>query len=300
MRNFKLSMKKFFWLFILLFAFHLPSLGQTDPSNVLICDVVYMKDGRILKGEILIFEEKDGDLTFRDLDGKKYSITRKEYKYFVEDKRYLVKGNYGDTIQIRPRKELEYEFSIGFSSTIIRLHQELISDENFFSTVENTYLDAPLSFRLGFGKYFTRQHFIGMVADLGVISESKSYFGVGFRYVNQYDRYKKNVALYIPIELQFNSLSFDSEYRLNDPTGLPPNYNYFDLPIEKNQNVINSLGLHLGQGFNFMLENKKAISLEFEFYKNFIISQKIGAIKGQTPNTTFTSFGGKVSLFYNF
>ncbi len=40
-----------------------------------------MKDGRVLKGEILIFQETDGDITFKDLNGRKYSITREEYRY---------------------------------------------------------------------------------------------------------------------------------------------------------------------------------------------------------------------------
>ena len=73
----KKSMLAFAFSFIALSVFAQPN---TTPPNTV--DIIYMKDGRILRGQILIFEEKDGDITFQDIYGRKYSITREEYNYF--------------------------------------------------------------------------------------------------------------------------------------------------------------------------------------------------------------------------
>ena len=73
-----------------------------------------MKDGRVLRGQILIFEEKDGDLTFQDIYGRKYSITREEYKYFEENQFVKERKSKNDTI-VKVRKENQFEFSIGLT-----------------------------------------------------------------------------------------------------------------------------------------------------------------------------------------
>ena len=287
-----------FLIALFLFSFSFEASAQVRDSNVYVYDVVYMKDGRVLKGEILIFEEKDGDITFRDLKGNKYSITRKEYNYFVEDKRYVVKSN--DTLAIRKRKENEIEFSLGFSGITTRTSFNFDGSEDtyFYNPVDNSYLNSALCFRIGIGKYFTREHFIGLVSNFGVISESNSYFDVGLRYANSYDGYKKNVSFFTPVGIQFSYSAFKSDYRVYGPD--PYQIGFFAYPMKSIDSKVSAVGVSLGQGMSFILENKKSFTMEIMLMKDIFVTQKVSSSQGNTPKVDYSSLGGKFSIFYNF
>jgi hypothetical protein len=287
-------------LFLLLFSifFFCPTnlLAQQEPVGIYIYDVIYMNDGRILKGEILVFEERDGDITFRDLEGRKYSITRKEYRYFVEDQRYYV--NESDTLYIKERKSEEWEISLGFSGAFINLKQNLKATDYIRSTGDS-YAQMPLSLAFGVGKYINRQNFVGMRAEMGVISEARNFINFGFRYFHQYDAYKKNISFYIPVEVYFNSMVHTSDYTYMDTNFYPPN-TYVPYPNTMNVEVsIQSIGLSLGQGVSFMLNNKKSVSVELSLFKFFVLRQKYLDLEGEQPRGAFDINGFRLSLLYN-
>ena len=101
-----------YFLLLVLFFVSVQSFAQKPEENIYNYDLIYMKDNSILKGEIIIFEEEDGDITFKDLKGKTYSITRDEYRYFKENVRYYEND---DKIRIiKNRKINEFEVSVGF------------------------------------------------------------------------------------------------------------------------------------------------------------------------------------------
>lgn len=287
-----ITLPLFFTLFISFFYVTVSNimLAQNEVANVLVYDVIYMKNGKILKGEILIFEEKDGDLTFKDLQGKKYSITREEYDYFVEDKRYFVAKN--DTLVIRPRKEKEIEISLGFSVPILFQDNTFKADTNYESTSWGSTMYTPLSIKAGVGKYINRQNFVGANLEIG-LSSKMNYYNIAARYFHQYDAYKKNVSFYIPFEVSFFNINSSHSFLKVDTLDA---YNYTD-QISVNHKI---LGLSLGQGVSFILNNKKSISLEMTLIKGFTISEKFIDIEGiPEPNISSAFKGLKFSFFYN-
>lgn len=261
------------------------------PEGVMVYDIIYMKDGRVLKGEILIFEEKDGDITFKDIWGKKYSITREEYNYFVEDKRYYVNKN--DTINIRPRKEKEIEINLGFSANYMVVDQQFTPDTNYVHAYSTYNAFLPFCFKLGIGKYINRQNFIGLTADIPFSNGGmNSYMNIGARYFHQYDAYKRNLSFYIPVEFSFNTLSFSGNYQ---KYGTPD----WDIQNETANHKMTSIGFSLGQGVSYILNNKKSVSVELIFTKNYIQKVTIEDLTRPEPKSKFKSNNFKFALFYN-
>ncbi len=246
---------------------------QKSGESILNYDVIYMKDGRVLKGEILIFQESDGDLTFTDLKGRKYSITRKEYKYFEENVRYQLRNN--DTIAIRPRKESEFEVTIGFTPySVILAEGEFEGSKE--TAVDNTLM--TLCINVGVGKYFTRQHYLGVNLDYAILpnhyfgnsikGKLSNYFAAGARYKFQYDAYKRNTAWFLAAKGKFNAIKGDLSYQYPNPWGSGTTSTYL---TEKHTTI--SMGL--GQGVAFILNNKKSINLELSVSRHFTLSSKL-------------------------
>jgi len=275
------------------------SFAQENTENVISYDLVYLKNGKVLKGEILVFEEKDGDITFKDSSGRKYSITREEYDYFVEDKRYFV--NKKDTLSIKPRKTTEFELSLGFNGTVAML-KETTKEGNTFLGKDLTggYAYIPICFQFGVGKYINRQNFVGLSGDFGVLGGPQNYLNFGLRYMYQYDSYKRNVSFYVPVELQFSSIRFDNQYTQKDSVTFDGGVTYYPSTKDVLTDIsINSISFSAGQGFSFMLNNKKSISLELKLFKNFILSQKFIDLETNKPKSDFKINGIKLALFYN-
>ena len=182
--------------------------AQPGPETQ-VYDIIYMKDGRQLKGEILVFDEEDGDITFRDTEGRVYSITRYQYDYFIEDRVFVV--NAQDTVIINPRKVNEAEISLGLVAGYISLDQTVTESSGFLAdTYSNAFI--PVNFKLSVGRYFNRQHYVGFTADLALLGELKTYFNGGLRYLFQYPAYKSNIAFYFPVEVQYGILTANMNY----------------------------------------------------------------------------------------
>ena len=166
---------------LLVFILFSPALFAQPTGSVQSYDLIYMKDGRgILKGEILVFDEEDGHIVFLDTEGRKYTIARYEYDYFIEDKVFVT--NQADTVVINERKSDGAEISLGLVAGYINLNQTLTPDDFYLNgTTGLAYI--PLSFKLSIGKYLSRQSFVGVTADIALLGEAKTYFNGGLRYV---------------------------------------------------------------------------------------------------------------------
>ncbi len=282
-----------FLLFSFLFLGNLSLSAQEADTTY---DVVYLKKGGMLKGEILVFEERDGDLTFRDTKGRVYSLSREDYDYFIEDKVFAVKGRAKANRVIRPRKETEMELSVGFSAAYLFLAHNLKPDDYYLNGIYSE-LYFPMSFKFGAGKYLNKQNFIGLNAEFAFALEGENYFNLGLRYIYQYDAHKSNTAFYIPIEAGFNRLAITERFSVSDTLFDDNGWSYpSDRYIET---YFNSLGVSLGQGVSFILNNKKSISLELSFFKNFILSQGYIDLERAAPKIDYKMSGLRFSLLYN-
>ena len=272
------------------------SQAQVPDPNIISYDMVYLKNGKVLKGEIIIFEEKDGDITFKDTMGRKYSITREEYNYFVEDVRTYV--SLTDTLIINPRKENELELSLGFRTGLINVQDDFIADDYYLNTTESQSF-LPVNLKLGLGKYIDRENFIGLSVEVGLASEIKGVINAGLRYTHQYDAYRKNVAFYIPIEIQYSHMQFNNFYSVNDTIFNPSGIGW-ETPLDLEVvNTINALTISAGQGFSFIRSDKKSIGVELIIFKSFIMTYESNNSYPEKPKSEFLINGVKLSLLYN-
>lgn len=261
----------------------------TEPQTV---DIIYMKDGRVLQGQILIFEEKDGDITFQDTYGRKYSITREEYKYFEENQIVKDRKSKRDTV-VLDRKENEFEFSVGLSYGWYNPTANFTADAVYTDNFNNgSYY--PINVHLGAGKYFNRKHFAGLNADFSIISTAAPVLNINGRYAYQYDAYKKNTALYVPVELGFMSLTNSTSFFVPDSTTFM-GYKQVDYDVKTS-----AVNIGIGHGFNFMMKNKHSFALEVLVYKYFILNESFqGTLEGGTPNFSTSPIGAKLAFYVN-
>lgn len=253
-----------------------------------------MKDGRVLRGQILIFEEKDGDITFQDIYGRKYSITREEYSYFEENQFVKERKSKNDTI-VKVRKENQLEFSVGLTYGSYAPTITFEPDAYFLQNLNNSSY-FPISLQIGAGKYFNRKNFLGVNLNYALISGGSPTFNTNLRYQFQYDAYKRNTACYIPVEFGYHSLNYSTSFYVSDSLVLGQN----SWTEQLNTNVkVSSLNLGIGNGFNFMLKNTHSITLEFLIYKYFTMNQKFEALPQGNPNYTIDAVGAKLAVFVN-
>ena len=261
-------MKFTFFLFALLLTIN--SFGQTDTTKTEeTYDIIYLRDGSVLKGQILSFDPSDGDITFVDMKGVKYFLTSADYKSFQENVVKKKKRSDEKTFELKPRKETEFDISVGFSIPFFGISGEKQNSETLY--VENFYRAyVPLCFNIGIGKYFGRQHFVGLNLDIAANTTANSFFTTSLRYAHQYDANKRNLALYIPIEAQFNHFRDVMPYRaaINDTSFFGDGGYSISFPKTVDLDAsFNSAGVSLGHGFSFILNNKHAISAEVMYFK---------------------------------
>lgn len=277
--------------------------------NIEVYDVVAVKksttDGRgrtrnyvsELKGEILNYDESTGVLTFKDKNGRMYSFQSDEYKYFEYDKEFTKKVK---TFVLRPRKEYEIEISTGFRTTLINFKDNFSSDDYYvWSGGGNS--DLPIALYLGAGKYFGRQHYLGINGEIALKSYGRGYLSTGIRYCYQYDAYKRNVSLYLPVELNYFRSNYDQNFQVNDTVieisgGAISTY----YPSDKNlEYTLSGASVSLGQGFGFIINNKHSLAIELSLVKYFPFNVKYYNLEQDPPKVRFSGNGFRLSLLYN-
>jgi hypothetical protein len=284
----------FYIVFLCLSAYN--SFGQ-DTIQYVKYDVIYLKDGHTLIGEILSYDPQFGGISFKDKYGRLYNLGREEYKYFEEDQTFKERNK---NKTVRPRKESGLGFNVGLGFNLINMNQNTEGDDYF---VQDSYgnADIPVTLYGSVGKYFGRKHFVGLTADIGLISQEPGYYAFGARYVLQYDRNKKNTALYLPIEIKYQHLNMETGYRVNDTIWNDP-YSYSFPGNVYASTSFNNLAVTIGHGFGFILKKSHAFNVELSYTKSFILSaERKETIPGpHEPNSQFSIGGFRMGLFYSF
>lgn len=247
-----------------------------------------------LRGEIINYDESTGVLTFKANDGRMYSLRSEDYKYFEYDKEFTRKVK---QVVVKTRKEEGFEFSVGIAAGYFNIDHDFTED-GYFSNGFYSSADIPITIRLGASRYLNKNMQAGLVAEYAMIIGDSKYFNVGGRFQYMYNN-TKNAAFYLPVEVKYSRYDFSSQYQVNDTTFIDEfSYEY---PSRLDTRVtLNNVELCIGQGISFALKNKKSLSLEAMFVKQFVVSQKITSSNPLTPNSKFNVFGGRLSLSFNF
>jgi len=290
---------KFVFVFITICCFNSSASAQKDTADYIIYDVIYLKKGGTLYGEITSFDESTGGIVFKDQYGKTYSLGREDYDYFIENKLYPNKKKKRAEKTIYPRKDAELAYFAGITSEFSSFKNTLTADDYYLNGLGATNTSIPIAFKFGIGKYMNRQHFVGFTAEVPLISNMK-YINAGFRYHYQYDGNKKNTAFYVPFELHYSYMKPIFIYDVADTMFTNTGWSY---PSQKEIPVtLSGLNFNFGHGFQFMLQEKKALNLELTFYKSFILSQEFTKPENapHEPNAVISNAGFKVALLFHF
>lgn len=281
-------------VFLLLFMPFL-TFAQVTKKPV-VYDVVHLKTGKILFGEILEFNQKDGDLTFRDQYNRMYSLSREMYDYFEEDKVYQKRVKNVDSL-VRARKIDELDFHVGLNTQFAGIDPGFKSDNYYLSSNSNgMFYYTPICLSLGLGKYLHRQHYVGLSADLKAIGGPNSFSQYNLSYRFQYDAMKNNVARYIPITLGFQNLASDETFQVADLT-MPP----FPINTEKTfETNVSSLYLGVGHGFSFIGKDLHYFNIEILFYKGLFAKHSLITNELTLPNLNYQTAGAQLKLSYHF
>lgn len=269
-----------------------------DSTQYVQYDVIYMKDGRILKGEIMSYDEQFGGISFKDPYGKMYNIGRNDYDYFKENVNFPVKPKKNKPVH--PRKEDGFGFNIGLGMSYVNMNQETTADDYF---VQDSYgnADIPITLSIEGGKYFSRRHFVGLKAEYGLIGDEPGYLGAGARYVYQYDAAKTNTALYFPIEVKYQQLNMLTSYKINDTIWYDASsYSYPGSVYSLGS--FSNLGISIGHGIGFVMKGGRSINVEMSYTKLWILSVDYkDPIPGpHEPKSTFTMGTFRLGMFYSF
>lgn len=250
-----------------------------------------------LKGEILNYDESTGVLTFKDKDGRMYSFKSDEYKYFEYDKEFTRKVK---NFVLRPRKESEFEISAGFRASFINLNDNFSADDYYVWSGGGSS-DLPISIFLGAGKYFGRRHYLGLNGEMALTSYGSGYISTGLRYCYQYDANKRNVAFYLPVELNYFRSNYDQNFQVND-TVIETSGGGTSISYPSNKNLeysLSAVSVSLGQGIGFIMNNKHSIAIELSLVKYFPFGIKFKDLEQESPNVRFSGNGFRLSLIYN-
>jgi hypothetical protein len=250
-----------------------------------------------LKGEILNYDESTGVLTFKDKDGRIYSFKSDEYKYFEYDKEFTRKVK---NFVLRPRKESEFEISAGFRASFINLNDNFSADDYYVWSGGGSS-DLPISIFLGAGKYFGRRHYLGLNGEMALTSYGSGYISTGLQYCYQYDANKRNVAFYLPVELNYFRSNYDQNFQVND-TVIETSGGGTSISYPSNKNLeysLSAVSVSLGQGIGFIMNNKHSIAIELSLVKYFPFGIKFKDLEQESPNVRFSGNGFRLSLIYN-
>lgn len=285
--------------FITVCCFQSSANAQKDTSDYLVYDVIYLKKGGTLWGEITSFDEVTGGIVFKDQYGKTYSLGREDYDYFIQDKVVVNRKKKRAQKTIYLRKDGEMAYYAGLTTEYSSFNSNLTPDNYYLGSYGATNTSIPIAFKFGAGKYMNRQNFVGITAEIPLISDM-NYFRAGLRYQYQYDGNKRNTAFYVPFELHFSYMKPVFIYSTSDTTYQNNGWSY---PTEREVPVtLSGLDFNFGHGFQFMLQDKKSLNLELTFFKSFILSQQFTKPEEapHVPNSSISVSGFKLALLFHF
>ena len=285
------------FVFLACVAFQAVSLNTyAQPDQVETEDVVHLKDGTIVRGEIQSFDDASGTIIFKDHEGRKYTFTPDQYEYYLEDQLVQVRRRFGLPKTLHPRKNSGIDIQLGFTTGYMTTNHAFEADQYNLETYDY-YDDAPISAHMGVGLQVDSVHAVSAIFDLAFFSYNSSMTSFGARYTNRYPGQKRNAAFYLPVEIKYTSIQSKMTYKVDEPD---PDFQWERL--ERNYDMsVSALELALGQGVQWSLPNKRAISAEFVLYRHFNINPTFeGVPSGEpAPNSEFTVNGFRFGLFYH-
>ncbi len=241
-----------------------------DTIRYEVYDVIYMKDNRILKGQILSYDSQLGGISFKDVYGRVYNFSRDEYKYFKEKQNFPIKVKSKKQKVIFERKSNGLRYSLGFNTSYFYGLEKRESD-NLNSRKDTQGMAISVCGTIG--KYFTRTHFLGATAEIGLLTNNQRLFNLGVRYNYEYDKKQSNIAKYIPIELKYQNMI------LNNPgiQSISNSNSIYYYP----QTEFSTILLSVGHGFGFILKQGGSFNIELAYQRHFTLSQKFYNLKPQ-------------------
>jgi adenylosuccinate synthase len=132
-----------------------------------------------------------------------YNFSRDEYKYFKEKQNFPIKVKKQKGLYERKSKGIRYSLGL---NTAYFYGLEKIETDDLNSRKESTGLGLGVYGTVG--KYFTRTHFLGATAEVGVMT-SQQYYNFGARYNFEYDLAASEKEF-------FSALEFIKEFDLQD------------------------------------------------------------------------------------
>jgi hypothetical protein len=283
------------------------SVPTVSESSVEVYDVVAiyreMKDGRgrlrkftsEIKGEIINYDASTGFITFKAIDGRMYSLSSDQYEYFQYDKEFKVKRK--KIKKIKPRKDSGFEFSVGLSVANMIIPTGLQFTDSIVGGTTSGY-SLPVCLKAGASKYLNKNSTVGLSAEYALVAGGDNYFNVGARYQYLYNP-NNNAAFYFPVELKY--ARYTADYFYVQYLDTVSTSDWFESNTTYDAEVtLNALELNIGQGVSFALENKRSLSLEFMLFTQFLLSEEYRIDYFTQPETDFSSYGMKLSLFMNF
>ena len=267
-----------------------------DTIRYEVYDVIYMKDNRILKGQILSYDSQLGGISFKDVYGRVYNFSRDEYKYFKEKQNFPIKVKSKKQKVIFERKSNGLRYSLGFNTSYFYGLEKRESD-NLNSRKDTQGMAISVCGTIG--KYFTRTHFLGATAEIGLLTNNQRLFNLGVRYNYEYDKKQSNIAKYIPIELKYQNMFLQN-------SGLPftevtPNSSFSGFYYPKTE--FSTLFVSVGHGFGFILEQGGSFNIELAYQRHFTLSQKFYDLKPEDAvgyNPKFQVNGFRLGFSFSF
>lgn len=272
------------------------SLAQ-DTTTFVVYDVIHLKDGRVLKGQILSYDSQLGGISFRDTESRVFNFSREQYSYFVEKQRFPIKSK---NKEIRARNENKIEFTVGINAGYTNMREEL-TDKSFYTSNQYGGVELPISLTAGIGMYFTRKHYFGAVADFGIISYPK-FFSVGMKYKYEYDAGQSNVSKYIPLDVRYQNMQLPNNYTYYDTIWYDENSYSYGSQYHNASSSFAAATFSIGHGFGFILKNGGSFNIEVAYLKHFILSHKYVQrdLNLPEPKSTFALQGFRLGLSLSF
>lgn len=272
------------------------SYSQIDSSQFNIYDVIHLKTGVIMKGEILSLDSNSGVIVFKDLFGRKYTFGREEYQFFEENVVFPIKKK--KSSKIYDRKDNALGFNAGLSLDMINLNSQSFQSDSYFLN-QRAFLGLTSNLLISVGKYFGQQHYLGGSVAMNINTSQFKTIQFGARYLYHYKAENKNKAYYLPLGLQFQHISTTIPFDVNDTMQVNGGWIYpkeISIPTK-----MSNIQLSFGQGLTWYLDNLKSISLEMYLAKSLYLSHKIDPVANHgTPNISFSTLTFGFGLWYNF
>lgn len=270
-------------------------VSQEETQEFVTYDVISTKTRGLIKGEILSFDEASGTIVFRDTQGRTFTFGREEYDYFKENQSFPVKKK--KELVLRERKNDEFAFEAGLGIAITTINQKFSNSEKVVYGGDMQYFDEPINLKVVGGKYLDSKNFAGVTVEYAMTSTSETSIGAGLRYKHYYDSQKKNIGLYIPVELLYTSITGDSRFSTTDTTFVPGGWVWpSDVEVSS---TFQAITLSIGPGVSAILADKKMISFEVAVMTQFGLNEEYD-LEGLEPDSRFDAYGFKGTLLFGF